>query len=109
MTSSLRPRRFRGFSLLELLAVITIIGIIAAIAMPRLSIQSFGAKTKVCDQYVADLNSAIERYYFENGVFPANLSDLQPDYYPEAIPVCPANGAAYVIDPVTYSIPPHSH
>jgi len=98
-----------GFTLLEMLAAITIIGILAVIILPRISIQGYTAKAKVCDQYVGDINAAIERYYFETGSFPAQLSDLTPNYYPDVIPVCPATGAAYVIDGTTHSVHSHNH
>ena len=99
----------RGFSLLELLAVITILAIIAAVIVPRIGIPGRTAKAKVCDQYVSDINGAIERYYFDRGVFPANVSDLEPDYYPEAIPPCPVTGVPYAIDPVTHAVVLHGH
>lgn len=98
-----------AFSLLELLAAITLIGILAVIIVPRISIQGWSAKGKVCDQYVSDINSAIERYNFETGTFPATLSDLVPEHYPDAIPVCPCTGAAYSIDPTAHSVLRHSH
>ncbi len=98
-----------GFSLLEMLAAITIIGIIAVIVIPRLSTQGWTAKAKVCDQYVGDINAAIERYYFDNGVYPTTLTDLQGNYYPDVIPVCPATGAAYSMNPASHAVAPHNH
>jgi type II secretory pathway pseudopilin PulG len=95
--------------LLELLAVVTILGIIAVVVVPRIGVQGFTAKAKVCDQYVSDINAAIERYYFDHGAFPAQLSDLTPDYYPEAIPPCPATGAPYTIDAAKHAIIRHAH
>ena len=105
----MRSRAYHGFSLLELLAVVTILGIIAVVVVPRIGVQGFTAKAKVCDQYVSDVNAAIERYYFDTGSWPAQLSDLTPDYYPEAIPPCPATGVPYAIDPTTHSVTPHHH
>ena len=102
-------RQRRGFTLLEMLVVITVTGILVVIVIPRISIQGWNAKSKVCDQYVSDLNSAIERFSFETGAFPASLDDLTPDYYPEAIPVCPNTGLPYTVDPTTHSVQPHSH
>jgi prepilin-type N-terminal cleavage/methylation domain-containing protein len=107
--STVRNKRYRGFSLLELLAVVTILGVLAVIIVPRISIPGYNAKSKVCDQYVSDINAAIERYYFDNGTFPTTLGDLTPNYYPEAIPPCPANGAPYAIDGTTHSVTPHNH
>lgn len=105
----MRSRVYRGFSLLELLAVVTILGIIAVIVIPRIGVQGFTAKAKVCDQYVSDINAAIERYYFDNGAFPTQMSDLTPDYYPEAIPPCPATGLPYTIDAGKHTVLPHNH
>jgi hypothetical protein len=46
---------------------------------------------------------------FDNGGPPAQLSDLEGDYYPETIPNCPADNTAYTIDPVTQRIVGHNH
>lgn len=98
-----------AFTLLEMLAAITIIGIIAAVVLPRISVQAFDAKGKVCSQYVSDINSAIEQYYLDKGSFPTTVSELVPDYYPDVIPVCPAGGGAYTIDSTSKRVPSHSH
>lgn len=94
------PRR--GFSLMELLAVVTILGIIAAIVVPRVSQNSDTAKQSVCDHNCGQLNSAIERYYIDNGVWPsADLNELGAaagTYFPDGLPLCPVSGAAYWID-----------
>lgn len=99
----------RGFSLLELLAVVTILGIIAAMAMSRVSVQALDAKKKACLQYRADINSAIEHYYFDQDAYPTQLSDLQGTYYPEAIPNCPVDNSPYTIDGTTHRVAGHNH
>lgn len=99
-----------GFSLLELLAVVTIIAVIASIIVPRLAFHVFSAKEKMCSQYRGDLNSAIEKYMFDHNAPPAQLSDLQTgNYYPGAIPKCPADNTDYVIDSTTHRITGHNH
>lgn len=103
---NLRPRR-RGFSLLELLAVVTILGVIAAVVVPRISNSKAGAQAEVNKQNIAEINGAVERWYFENGSWPANdLSDIGKDvnYFPEGIPVNPLTGNAYVLDATTHRV-----
>ncbi|HUG69067.1 MAG TPA: prepilin-type N-terminal cleavage/methylation domain-containing protein [Pirellulaceae bacterium] len=112
MTVGNRGRRFarQAFSLLELLAVVTIIAIIASIVVPRVAFHSFSAKQKACLQYRSDLNKAIEKYMFEHGTAPAQLTDLEnSDYYSQSIPLCPADHTAYTIDPATDRISGHDH
>ena len=83
--NKLRTRN--AFSLVELLAVVAILGIIAAIVVPRLTVSTTAANTAVDNHTQAQLNSAIERYYINNGNhWPANLSDLVPDYLPDGVP-----------------------
>lgn len=104
-----RPAR-QAISLLELLAVVTIIAIIASIVVPRLATSTYTAKMKMCLQYRGDINSAIERYMFDKGTPPTQLSDLESDgYYSDTIPNCPADNTAYTIDSVTNRVSGHDH
>ncbi len=99
-----------GFSLLELLAVVTILGIIAAVVIPRIGGHTTTAKANVCAQYKADINGALEKYYFDKATWATSLSDIQTDeYYPTAIPVCPVSGSSYTIDGATHLIMGHNH
>lgn len=101
--------RRSGLSLLELIAVVTVLGILAAVIIPRIGGQTQTAKINACRQFKADLNAALERYYFENGSFPASVNDLVPTFYPEAVPPCPVDNSTYTIDPVRGRIAGHSH
>src|SRR5829696_1129916 len=67
-----KNRQRRGFSLLELLAVVTILGIIAVVVVPRISVSSTTAKQKADAQNKSEINSAVERWYFEKGTWPAD-------------------------------------
>ena len=96
-----RQRRTLGFSLLELLAVVTILGIIAVVVIPRIAVSSQTAKTNAQAQAVAEINGALERYYFENGSFPGSLPVLwtatNPDgqpYFPDGTPTNPKTSKA---------------
>lgn len=97
----------RGFSLLELLAVVTILGIIAAIIVPRVTVSSSTAKTKVRDHHKATINAAVERYYIDNGTWPANnLSDIgaNVNYFPDGLPVNPIDNTAYSLNATTHRV-----
>ena len=100
-----KPRH--GFSLLELLAVVTILGIIAVIVIPRITASSTTAKQNACFQNKAEVNSAVERYYFDNGSFPANIAALST-YFPDGVPNCPVSGNAYALDGTTKRVTSHT-
>src|SRR6185369_11252137 len=99
-----KPKR-KAFSLLELLAVVTILGIIAVVVIPRIAISSTTAKTNAHNQNKAEINNAVERFYFDNGVWPANdLSDIGTGatYFPNGLPTNPINGSAYTLNASTH-------
>jgi len=99
-----------AFSLLELLAVVAIIGTLAALIIPRLSGNSSNAKIKTCFHNRTTINSTVERYYLDQGVWPAdNLSDIGADinYFPQGISTCPFSGSAYRIDQTTRRVIGH--
>jgi prepilin-type N-terminal cleavage/methylation domain-containing protein len=98
-------RRHSGFSLLELLAVVTILGIIAVVVIPRITVSAGTAKANANSQNIAEINSAVERWYFEKGSWPADdLSDIGKDtnYFPEGLPKNPVSGAAYSLDSTSH-------
>ena len=106
MTKVTKSKR-SGFSLMELLAVVTILGIIAAIIVPRVTVSSDTAKQKVNAHNKATINAAVERWYIEEGSWPANdLSDIGADtsYFPEGIPTNPIDGSAYTLDATTHRV-----
>ena len=101
--------RRSGFSLLELLAVVVILGIIALVIVPRINFSSTTAKENACFQNKAEINAAVERYYFEVGSLPTALSDINTTtYFPDGIPVCPRSGNAYTLSPSTGRVVGHT-
>ncbi len=95
-----RQRR-AGFSLLELLAVVTILGIIAVVVIPRISVSADAAKQSTHKQNIAEINSAVERWYFEKGKYPkSDLTDIGADsnYFPDGIPTNPLTDAKYKLN-----------
>jgi general secretion pathway protein G len=96
-----------GFTLLELLAVVTILGIIAAMVVARAMFSGDAVKQSVVEHHKGTIDATIERYYLEQGAWPANdLSDIGADlnYFPNGIPVNPVDGAPYALDPVTHRV-----
>ena len=93
-----RKGRRTGFSLLELLAVVTILGIIAVVVIPRISVSSDTAKKNANKQNIAEINGAIERWYFEKGSWPT-MAGLGSDanYFPDGLPDNPVDGT-YALD-----------
>ncbi len=105
-------RKRKGFTLLELLIVVVILGILAAVVIPRFTVSAATAKKNTCAQNVANINTQVERYYFEKGAWPAaDLSDIaaDADYFPDGIPTCPVDGSAYTLDSTTHRVTGHSH
>lgn len=105
-------QRKRAFTLIEILAVVVILGILAAVVVPRVLVSSTTAKTNACYQNKASINSAVERWYFGAGAWPAdNLADIAADnnYFPEGIPVCPVDASAYALDATTHRVTGHAH
>jgi prepilin-type N-terminal cleavage/methylation domain-containing protein len=101
----LSRRWHRGFSLLELLAVVTILGIIAVVVIPRITVSAGTAKANANTQNIAEINSAVERWYFEKGSWPADdLSDISKDlnYFPEGLPKNPVTGGNYSLNSTTH-------
>ena len=91
--------RKKGFSLLELLAVVTILGIIASIIVPRVTVSSDNAKTKVQADQIDTLNAAVERFYIDTGAFPVTVAAMGVTYLPDGVPLPPLDGTkTYILD-----------
>ena len=96
-----------GFTLMELLAVVMILGIISAMVVARVMFSTDAAKESIAEHHKGTINATIERYYMEQGTWPANdLSDIGGDlnYFPNGVPVNPADGSSYTLDPITHRV-----
>ena len=101
-----------AFTLIEILAVVVILGILAAVVVPRVLASSATAKINACLQNKASVNTAVERWYFDNGTWPvAALTDIGTDvnYFPDSIPVCPVDGSVYALDLTSNRVTGHVH
>ena len=105
-------RKGRGFTLVEILAVVVILGILAVVVVPRVLVSSVTAKTNACFQNKASINTAVEKWYFDKGAWPADaLTDIgaDADYFPDPIPACPVDSSVYALDMTTHRVTGHVH
>jgi len=85
-----RPEgRRRGFTLIELMVVMVLIAILLTIAVPRYFGTVDNGKLSVQRQNIAALRDAIDKYYGDEGKYPATLQDLVDKRYLREVPVDP--------------------
>ena len=70
-------RRDKGFTLVELLVVIVIISLIATVLVPRVFKGLGRAKSDIARAKMANLESAIGRFYLDCGIYPDESMGLE--------------------------------
>lgn len=91
----------RGFTLLELVAALGIVALVATIGCPRATNGQVESKIAGCKAHKGNIEIQCELWRRNTGAWPAtSLSNIGGDvnYFPEGLPVCPADGSAYTID-----------
>lgn len=71
------PTASQGFTLIELLVVLVIIGILAGYVGPRIMGHPEEAKRTMASAQISALETAIESYKLDNGVYPSTEQGLQ--------------------------------
>lgn len=66
-----------GFTLIELMVVILIIGLLATIVVQSLRGATEKAKRTKAQADIAELKTALDRYYLDNGQYPTTEQGLQ--------------------------------
>lgn len=99
-----------GFTLLELLLVIVVVSLLAFVLYPRLVAGPVNARDADRKQDISRIKNALERYYQENGSYPANLAVIVEGATPflkPPLPTDPRTKQPYVY--VTTGNPPTSY
>ncbi|MBR0697774.1 type II secretion system major pseudopilin GspG [Bradyrhizobium lablabi] len=73
----IRGRADAGYTLLELLVVMGVIAILTAVATPQLMGYFGKAKVQSVQLQIENINTALEMYYMENGVYPSTSVGLK--------------------------------
>lgn len=81
--------RNRGFTLIELLVALAIVAMILTLAAPRYFSNIDRSKEDVLREDLYVLRDAIDKFYADRNVYPAELDDLVKEKYLRAIPVDP--------------------
>ena len=69
-------RRFRAFTLIDLMIVIVILGVLAAIVLPLVTHHMEEAALTAAESNLASVEKALELYWMQNNAYPAALTDL---------------------------------
>ncbi|MCG2578639.1 prepilin-type N-terminal cleavage/methylation domain-containing protein [Dechloromonas sp. XY25] len=90
MTGNLRAgRRRAGFTLIELLVSMAIVALLLALAVPRYFGRVEQAKETVLRENLHQMRDAIDKFYGDNGRYPASLQELVARKYLRRIPPDP--------------------
>jgi len=92
--ASLRKRKSRGFTLIELMIVISIMLILVSMAVPAYNQSILRAKESVLRQNLFTLRSLISQYTLDKQKAPQSLEDLVSGSYIKQIPNDPMTGKA---------------
>ena len=82
-----------GFTLIELMIVIAIIGILATVAVPMFQHSVVRAKEATLKEDLYQMRDSIDKYYADNGEYPAALPSLVERKYIRGLPVDPFTGS----------------
>ena len=66
-----------GFTLVEIMLVVVIIGILAAVAIPNIGKASQSAYMKTAKGELRSIETALDLFMIDNGMYPNSLNDLQ--------------------------------
>ena len=90
----MRVHSGRGFTVIELLVVLAAIGLLLAVAAPRYVQHLDNARDVALKKDLHELRDAIDKFYGDQGRYPAALDELVTRRYLRAVPVDPVTQRA---------------
>ncbi len=95
--------------LFALLIVLLVVGALLVILVPRMGQSAINANINGCKSNIDVINTQIELYKAETGLWPTALTDVttDPNYFRDGEPTCPF-GTPYTMGP-NHRIVEHSH
>jgi general secretion pathway protein G len=84
-----RLRRFKGFTLVELLVVLAIVATLLSLAVPRYFQHVERSREAVLRENLAAMRDAIDQFHADTSNWPADLVVLAEKRYLRAVPVDP--------------------
>ena len=81
----------RGFTLIELVVVMTILALLAVLVVPKLIGRTDEARVTATKVQIRNIESALQLYKVDNGVYPTTEQGLQALVVAPTIPPLPMN------------------
>lgn len=92
--ATLRLRRRRGFTLVEVLVVLAVIALLITVAMPSYLERIEDARVHVLRENLKVMRMAIDRFHADTGRYPTALEELVGARYLRELPVDPVTERA---------------
>jgi len=81
----------KGFTLIEVMVVVVIMGILAAIVVPKIMSRPDQAKIVKAKQDILSIQSALDLYKLDNGIYPTTDQGLKALVQKPSSPPVPSN------------------
>lgn len=92
-SNGLSRKRFKGFTLIELMVVMTIVALLIAVAVPRYFHSVDKARESTLRHDLNVMREAIDKFYGDHERYPASLEELVSLHYLRAVPPDPITGS----------------
>jgi general secretion pathway protein G len=84
-------KKQQGFTLIEIMVVVVILGVLAAFIVPQILSRPDEAKMIKAQQDVMRIESALDMYRLDNGVYPSQAQGLEALVKQPSVPPVPRN------------------